>query len=59
LKYSICFCMIKQNVLMNIFWIILKEGFAPPEDGVVDGETIEYVQGDENALVAGGDEEEF
>jgi len=26
---------------------------------VVDGETIEYVQGDENALVAGGDEEEF
>lgn len=43
------------------------EGFAPPEDGVLEnGETIEFVQGDENAplqnnspLAAGGDEEEF
>ena len=40
--------------------IILKEGFAPPEDGVVENDTIEFVQADENvALVAGGDEEEF
>lgn len=35
------------------------EGFAPPEDGVIENDTIEF-QADENvALVAGGDEEEF
>ena len=37
-----------------------QDGFAPPEDGVVDSEGVELA--DENgqqALVAGNDEEEF
>lgn len=44
----------------NIYFILKKDGFAPPEDGVVDSEGVELA--DENgqqSLVAGNDEEEF
>ncbi len=47
---------------MNYYWFfVLKEGFAPPEDGLVDtNDTIELVQGDghQNGLLV-NDEEEF
>jgi hypothetical protein len=41
--------------------LILKDGFAPPEDGLVDTNGVDLIPNDEHghAVTAGGDEDEY